>query len=52
MSLNICSMRIIKFLCPCAKLYNTFVFNAACDEITTRGWIVDLETSKHEEVIL
>jgi uncharacterized protein len=34
------------------KLYNTYVFNAACDETTTRGWIVELETAKHEKVIL
>ncbi|MBZ9624422.1 metallophosphoesterase [Clostridium sp. FP2] len=34
------------------KLYNTFVFNAACDETTARGWIVDLQTAKHEKIIL
>ncbi|MBU3178407.1 metallophosphoesterase [Clostridium estertheticum] len=34
------------------KLYNTFVFNVACDEFTTRGWVVNLETSIYEKVIL
>lgn len=34
------------------KLYNTYVFNAACDESTTRGWVVDLENGKHEKVVL
>jgi Icc-related predicted phosphoesterase len=34
------------------KLYNTYVFNAACDEITTRGWIVELENGKYEKIIL
>ncbi|MGH4124803.1 MAG: hypothetical protein ACREV6_17925 [Clostridium sp.] len=23
-----------------------------CDEITTRGWVVNLETAKYEKVIL
>ena len=31
------------------KLYNTYVFNAACDKTTTRGWVVDLENAKHEK---
>lgn len=34
------------------KLYDTLVFNVACDETTTRGWIVDLETRNYEKVIL
>lgn len=34
------------------KLYNTYIFNAACDETTTRGWVVDLENAKHEKVVL
>ncbi|MDT8717017.1 metallophosphoesterase [Clostridium sp. 19966] len=34
------------------KLHNTFVFNAACNKITTRGWVVNLETAKYEKVIL
>ncbi|EPY2274098.1 hypothetical protein ACXAUS_002991 [Clostridium sporogenes] len=34
------------------RLHNTFVFNVACDEVTTRGWVVTLETGKYEKVIL
>lgn len=34
------------------KLYDTLVFNAACDETTTRGWIVDTETLSYEKVVL
>lgn len=34
------------------KLHNTFVFNAACDEVTTRGWVVNLETVAFEKIIL
>lgn len=34
------------------KLYDTLVFNTACDETTARGWIVDLETHCYEKVIL
>lgn len=34
------------------KLHNTLVFNAACDETTTRGWVVNLETGEYEKVIL
>lgn len=34
------------------RLYHTYVFNAACDENTARGWVVDLETAKHEKVTL
>lgn len=34
------------------KLYNTYVFNAACDETTTRGWVVDLENGSHEKIVL
>jgi uncharacterized protein len=34
------------------KLYNTYVFIAACDETTTRGWVVVLENVKHEKVVL
>lgn len=32
------------------KLYNTYVFNAACDETMTRGWVVELENGKYEKV--
>ncbi len=35
-----------------SKLYNTKVFNVACNESNTRGWIVDLETEKYNKVIL
>lgn len=34
------------------KLYNTLVFNAACNENTVRGWVVELETGKYERIIL
>lgn len=34
------------------KLYNTYVFNVACDETTTRGWVVNLENAKYEKIIL
>ena len=34
------------------KLHNTLVFNAACNETTTRGWGVNLETAKYEKIIL
>lgn len=34
------------------KLYDTLVFNVACDETTTRGWLVDLETFNYEKIIL
>ncbi|WP_267901305.1 metallophosphoesterase family protein [Clostridium tagluense] len=34
------------------KLHNTFVVSVACDKITTRGWVVNLETVKYEKVIL
>lgn len=34
------------------KLYNTKVFNVACNDSNTRGWIVDLKTEKYSKVIL
>ncbi|GCD11614.1 hypothetical protein [Clostridium tagluense] len=34
------------------KLLNTFVVSVACDEITTRGWVVNLEIAAYEKVIL
>jgi len=33
------------------KLYNTYVFNAACDETTTRGWIVELSLIKMNSIL-
>lgn len=34
------------------KLYNTFVFNGSCSEVEARGWTVNLETGKHEKIVL
>lgn len=34
------------------KLHKTLVFNGACSEVEARGWVVNLETGKHEKIVL
>lgn len=34
------------------KLYDTLVFNCACDENESRGWIVDIEKLSYEKIVL